>query len=141
MKIQAKRIESPFLMEATNEDGNIVLMDAGVAVGGKGKGARPTELLLMGVAGCSGIDILSILEKQKQNLTGFTVDVDSEKEKVAQHSEFKKIIVHYSFTGEVDPQKAKRAIELSLGKYCSVSKMLEKSAEITYSFSVNGTKY
>lgn len=141
MKIQAKRIESPFLMEATNSDGNIILMDAGVAVGGKGKGVRPTELLLMGVAGCSGIDILSILEKQKQNLTDFTVDVDSESEKVAQHKEFKKIIVHYTFTGDVDPEKAKRAIELSLGKYCSVSKMLEKSAEITFSFSVNGTKY
>lgn len=141
MKISLKRIEAPFVMEASNPEGNTIVLDAGVSAGGLGKGVRPTELLLMGVAGCSGIDILSILEKQKQVVEDFQAEVEGDKEKVGTYSEFKKIRVHYRFQGQVDPDKAKRAIELSLEKYCSVSKMLEKTAEISYTYSVNGKDY
>jgi putative redox protein len=141
MKINLTLKSQPFHMVAQNPDGNTVSIDAGPDIGGQSKGVRPTELLLMGVAGCSGIDILSILAKQKQNVTGFDATVEGDKEKVDTYSVFKKIRIHYEFQGEVEPDKAKRAIELSLGKYCSVSKMLEKTAEIDFSFSINGNKF
>ncbi len=138
MKIELDLIEPPYVLEAKNPDGNRIRIDANSEIGGKGMGVRPTELLLMGLAGCSGIDILSILAKQKQSVTKFHVDVDGEKEKISTYSVFSKIHVHYHIDGTVDPCKAKHAVELSLGKYCSVSKMLEKTAEIRYSLTVNG---
>lgn len=141
MKIKLSRKQSPFLMEAVNPEGNSVMLDAGPDFGGYGKGIRPTELVLMGVAGCSGIDILSILEKQKQTIDSFDVEVDADKEKVDTYSEFKELRILYSFTGDVDPDKAKRAIDLSLNKYCSVSKLVEKTAKIIYTYEINGKKF
>ena len=92
----------------------------------------------MGIAGCSGIDILSILAKQKQNVDSFQVNVSGDKEKIEFTNLFTKIYVEYSFTGELDPEKILRAIELSLGKYCSVSKTVEKVAAISFGFKLNG---
>jgi putative redox protein len=125
-------------MEAKNPDGNSILIDASPEIGGKQKGVRPTELLLMGVAGCSGIDILSILEKQKQSVSDFQVLVDGAKEKFGTYSLFTDIQIVYKLQGDpLDPSKVRNAIELSLGKYCSVSKTMEKTAKIGYKLFVN----
>ena len=141
MKISLKLQEKPYVLQAKNPDGNIVMMDANPEIGGKGKGVRPTELLLMGIAGCSGIDILAILQKQKQEVEGFDVTVEGQKEKVGTAQLFTKIHVHYMFSGQIEAEKAQRAIELSLGKYCSVSKTIEKVADISFGFEVNGTQH
>ena len=128
-------------MEAENEAGWKVRIDSGPAGGGAGRGVRPNELLVMGLAGCSGIDILSILSKQRQELSGFEIELNAERDFDQIPAVLVSIHAHYVMRGEVDPEKARRAIELSLEKYCSVSKVLRKTADITYSFSINGHRY
>jgi putative redox protein len=138
MHIELKRLDDAYHFEASNEDGNTVVMDGSVAIGGKGLGARPMQLLLMGIGGCSGIDIVSILKKQKQVITGFAISIDGEREVDVVPALFENIAVHFQLEGALDAAKVKRAVMLSMDKYCSVSKIIEKSAKITYRVSLNG---
>lgn len=140
MKITIERKEEKFLLEAKNEQGNSILMDADEKIGGSGRGMRPMQLLLAAAGGCSSIDVLLILSKQKQEVHTYKVEVSGEKEKVDSYSEFRN--VHYDFfmEGNVEPTKALNAVKLSIEKYCSVSKALEKTASITYAVYVNGKK-
>lgn len=137
MKINIKRINENFHMEAKNEDGATIQMDSSPDIGGQNLGFRPMQLLLAAVGGCSSIDILLILKKQKQEVISFEVEVEGEKEKVEEHSIWKNIVLHFKMKGNVDYDKAERAIKLSLDKYCSVSKTLEPTAKITYRLSIN----
>ena len=97
------------------------------------------ETVLMAVAGCSGIDLVSILKKQRQNITSFSAEVEGERIPVDDAKPFKAIKVKFALEGEVDPRKALKAAQLSFEKYCSVSKTLEPNVEVTYEVSVNGS--
>lgn len=136
MKISLKRLNDAVHFECANETGNTIHTDGAPAVGGEGKGVRPMELLIMGTASCSSIDIVNILKKMRQDLQDIAVEVEADKEKVGTYSEFKKIHLHYTLTGDLKEEKVAQAIALSIEKYCSVSKLLEKTAEITYSYSI-----
>ena len=138
MKINIKRINDDFLMEATNDTNNTLLMDGSESIGGHNKGMRPMQLLLVSIGGCSAIDIISILKKQRQDIQDFQVEVESDSIKVEDHSVFKDIEVKFLIQGTVDLDKAKRAAELSFTKYCSVSKALEYGSNVSYSVYVNG---
>lgn len=117
--------------------GHEIKMDAAEEIGGENSGPRPTELLLNAVAGCTGIDIVSILEKMRLNLTSFTMDVEGER--AEKHPKrFTTVHIHYALEGELPEDKVIRAIQLSKDKYCSVSHSL--NAEITVSYSINGVK-
>lgn len=98
------------------------------------------EMLLMAIGGCSGIDVVSILKKQKQEIKNFSIEVDGEREAGKEPSLYKHIEVVFLLEGDMDPSKAKRAVELSMDKYCSVAKTLEKTAEINYSVKLNGVR-
>lgn len=137
MKITIKKQEGDFHMVASNEDGNTLAMDGSKDIGGEGKGMRPMQLLLTAAGGCSSIDVLLMLKKQKQVVESFDVEVEGHTEKVEEHRIFKTIVIHFKITGDVDPEKAERAVKLSLEKYCSVSKILEPTADISYTLSVN----
>jgi putative redox protein len=137
MQIRINRTDDNYAVEAKNEDGNTILMDGSLAIGGSNKGMRPTQLLLSAVGGCSAIDIISILKKQKQEIDSFEIVVDGEKESVQEYSLFRKIHIRYILKGKIDKEKAERAAQLSMDKYCSVSKTLEPTAEITWSVHVN----
>jgi putative redox protein len=137
MKINIKRIDDDFGMEAVNEDGNTLLMDSAPDIGGKGTGMRPMQLLLAAVGGCSAIDVILILKKQKQIIKSFEVEVDGEREKIEDYNLFRDICLHFKIKGKVDVDKAERAVKLSIEKYCSVSKTLEPTAKITYKVSIN----
>jgi putative redox protein len=137
MKINIKRLNDNFHMEAKNEDGNSIQMDSAPDIGGEGKGMRPMQLLLAAVGGCSAIDVILILKKQKQVIEDFEVEVEGEREKIEDYSLFRDICLHFKFKGKVDQEKAERAVKLSVDKYCSVSKTLEQTARITYKVSVN----
>ncbi len=137
MKINIKRIDDDFNMEAVNEDGNSLLMDGSPDIGGHGKGMRPMQLLLAAVGGCSAIDVILILKKQKQIIESFEIEVEGEREKIEDYSLFRDIVLHFKIKGKVDQDKAERAAKLSVEKYCSVSKILEPTAKITYKVSVN----
>lgn len=134
MRINVKRIDSDFNFEASNEDGNTVLIDGTPAIGGNNKGMRPMQLLLAAIGGCSAIDIVSILRKQKQEVDSFEIEVDGDREPVGieGYSLFKTIEVNFILKGNIDIEKAERAVKLSMEKYCSVTKTLEPTAKITY---------
>ena len=136
MKIKLNRLNDDFLFECTNEQGNSILLDNTTLPGAKG--VSPMQSLLMAVAGCSGIDLVSILKKQRQQIDTFFAEVEGERVQVYEAKPFKTIKVSFFLQGNIDPKKAKKAAELSFEKYCSVSKTLEPIVEITYEVSVNG---
>jgi putative redox protein len=99
-------------------------------------GPRPMELLLIGLAGCTSMDVVSVLQKKRQPLTGLQTKVTAER--AAEHPKvYTQIHVEYVVTGRgVKPAAVERAIELSVTKYCSAMEMLRQAAEITTSFQV-----
>jgi|SRR5690554_4058448 len=137
MKITLKRLNDNYHFELKNERGNRVELDTTKANGGNDLGASPMELLLMGVAGCSAIDIISILKKQRQNITYYGAEAVGERVQVDDYKLFKEIEVTVILEGKIDPQKALKAAELSFKKYCSVSKTLEATATISYKVKLN----
>jgi putative redox protein len=136
MEIELNLLNNACHFGAKNENGNTVDIDGSPAVGGLGLGARPMELLIMGLGGCSGIDILNILRKQKIEPTDFRIKISAEREKEVAPSLFTNIHVKFIFKGPIDETKASRAIALSMDKYCSVAKTLEKTAKITYEMNI-----
>ena len=136
MKVELKRIDKDFHMQATGASGVHVEIDAGEAAGGHNAGARPMELMLMSLGGCSAVDIISILRKQKMEIEDFSISIDGEREPDKIPSLFTDINVHFKFKGKLDESKVQRAIELSIEKYCSASETLRKTAVINYSFSI-----
>jgi putative redox protein len=122
--------------EAVNETGGKIRMDGTRSIGNLEGGMSPMQLLLAGIGGCSAIDIVGILEKQRQDLQGLEVIIDGDRQDVDTYSEFKSIHLEYIFKGDLDQKKVKRAIDLSLNKYCSVAKALEKTSEITHSYQI-----
>ncbi len=138
MKITLNRINDDFLFECTNTQGNSILLDNTSQPGAKG--VSPMESVLMAVAGCSGIDVVSILKKQRQEITDFKAEVEGERIPVDDAKPFKSITVKFFLEGNIDSKKALKASELSFEKYCSVSKTLEPNVEIHYEVFVNGDK-
>ncbi|BDA80881.1 osmotically inducible protein C [Leptospira kobayashii] len=136
MKIKLKRVGTPYVLETENETGNKITIDASPEIGGSNRGPRPMELLIMGLAGCSSIDVIMILQKHKIEIADYSVEVDAEREKVDQVSLFSKIHMKFKVKGAFETEQVKRAIDLSLEKYCSVAKTLEKTASITYEFEI-----
>lgn len=132
MKIILNRINDNFLFELKNERGHIVTLDNRSEFGGDDKGASPMELVLMGLAGCSSIDMISILKKQRQKITAFKAEVEGERIQIGEAKPFKNIYIVFYLEGEIDPAKATTAAKLSFEKYCSVAKTLEPTARIHY---------
>lgn len=137
MKINIKRLNDKFHMEASNEDGNTIQMDSAPDIGGEGKGMRPRQMLLAALGGCSAIDVLLILRKQKAEILDFNVEVEGHSEKVQDYSLFRDITLHFKVKGTVEYEKVERAVKLSIEKYCSVSKTLEPTAKINYKITLN----
>ncbi|MCK5287203.1 MAG: OsmC family protein [Thermodesulfovibrionia bacterium] len=118
------------------DSGHAVVMDAPASVGGNNTGANPMELLLMAFGGCSGMDVISILRKKKQNVSKLELDVEGEMAKDHPHM-YTSMHIEYMVTGKnISEDAVKRAIELSLEKYCSVGATLGKAAKITRSYKV-----
>ena len=138
MKISLKRINDNYLFETVNERGNIVLLDN--KSDAEPKGSSPMDLILRGIAGCRSIDVVMILKKQQHELEDLQVEVEGFREDGAIPNVFRKIHLNFILKGEVPAAKVERAVKLSMDKYCSVSKMLEKAAEISYSIQLNDKK-
>jgi putative redox protein len=137
MKIVVKH-QPAYRFHATNETGNEILMDASPNIGGEGVGIRPMEMLLAAIGGCSGIDVVSILNKKKQPFKSFTMEVNGNRDSSEVPSLYKSIHVDFFIEGDdINHDKVIQAVDLSIQKYCSVAKTLEKSATITYSIFVN----
>jgi putative redox protein len=135
MKVELVRVNDKVHLQAKNEQGNIVDIDGSPDIGGEGLGARPMQLVLMGLGGCTSMDVLSMLEKMRDEVTAYHVTVEAER--APDHPMvFTKIHVHFTFEGNINPKNIERAIGLSMDKYCSVTHMLNKTAEITHSYEI-----
>jgi putative redox protein len=105
--------------------------------GDENSGFRPLELLATGLAGCTGMDVISILEKKREEVTGFQVNVDILDRAQEYPKVRKRIKIEYIITGKnVDPDAVERAIELSKTKYCPASAMLEKGVQIEHAYTI-----
>lgn len=138
MKVELKRVNDAVHFEASSPSSTIkVHIDGSPEIGGQGLGVRPMEMVLMALASCSSLDLVSILKKQKQDLNDFSVSVDAERREQIP-SIFTKIHMTFKLSGTIDPAKAERAAELAVKKYCSVHDMLVAGGvEINYSIEIN----
>lgn len=122
--------------EGENAFGNKIIVDGAKSGGGEESGIKPTELLLYGMAGCSGIDIVKIMEKMRQKLSSLEIEITAH-----QNEEYPKpfhtIEIKFIVRGEnIDPKKLARAIELSEEKYCVVSQTVANVTQINSSFEI-----
>lgn len=136
MKIELQRVNDNVHFTAQGASNVDIHIDGATSIGGEEAGARPMELILMGLASCSAIDIIGILKKQRQKIDRFDITVDAERVDEIPKV-FKKINVHYKVAGEIEETKLKRAIDLAKDKYCSVAHMLNKTVEINYTYKIN----
>lgn len=114
--------------------GHSVVMDGAPESGGRDLGVRPMEMLLLGLGGCASFDVVMILQKARQNIANCEVEVTAERAD-SEPKVFTSIHLHFIVEGDnVSEAKVARAVSLSADKYCSASKMLEKTATITHDF-------
>jgi putative redox protein len=137
MKINIHRLNDAYLMEAKNESGVTMRMDANPEIGGGDEAFRPVQALVASLGGCSGIDVIMILKKQKQQIDDFDIEITAERATDQTPSVVTGVHLKFILKGKVEQEKLKKAIELSIDKYCTVSKMLEKTAKITWSYQIN----
>ncbi|MCK5504863.1 MAG: OsmC family protein [Thermodesulfovibrionia bacterium] len=135
MKSKIKLVEDMQFVGVA-DSGHAVVMDAPPSVGGRNTGSKPSELLLMAFGGCTGMDVISILRKKKQDVTNFEMNVKGETPESHPRS-FTNIHVEYIVAGKnISEDAVKRAIELSLDKYCMVGNTLNKASKITSSYKI-----
>ena len=136
--IELSRQQLDYGFVSTDAMGHTVPMDTSPETGGKDFGFRPMQLLLSALAGCSAIDVISILNKQRQQVTDYKMKVHGERQAGVEPSLWTKIEVEFHLFGEIDTAKAKRAADLSMDKYCSVAATLRKAgADISWKVFVN----
>jgi len=127
IKVEIDRVEGDFGFQARDASGHLVRLDSSAETGGNDFGVRPMQTLLMALGGCSGIDVVSILKKQRQIVEGFNMVIEGEREAGKEPSLWKTITVVFELKGNIDPDKAKKACELSMEKYCSVAETLRRA--------------
>jgi len=125
--IEVNRVHKDYGFEATDAYGHKVRLDTSPETGGENFGVRPMQMLLMGLGACSGIDVISILKKQRQHVKNFRVSIDGEREQGKEATLWKNVKVIFELEGKIDPEKARRACELSIDKYCSVAATLTRA--------------
>lgn len=123
-EINIKRLKGDCGFEATDSNGHVVKMDTSEETGGVDFGVRPMQLLLMGLGGCSGIDIVMILKKQRQTVVDFSMKIEGERQPGKEPSLWQDVKIVFELKGIIDEEKAFRACELSMNKYCSVAETL-----------------
>jgi len=135
MKARVKWVQDrTFLGESGS--GHSVVMDGAPEAGGRDLGVRPMEMVLLGLGGCTCFDVVEILEKSRQPVAGCVVEIEAERAETIPKT-FVRIHVHFIVSGRgLNASKVKRAVNLSAEKYCSVSMMLNKTADITHDFEI-----
>ena len=132
MQSRVKLVEGMTFM-AESGSGHAMVLDASPDIGGRNLGPRPMELLLMGLGGCTSIDVMLILRKSREQVTDCVVELDAERAPT-DPKVFTSIHMRYVVTGRgLDRNKVERAIKLSAEKYCSATAILSSSAKITHS--------
>lgn len=137
--MQVTRTEGDYGFTATDANNHTLRMDIPVDKGGTGNGFRPMQVLLAGLGGCSAVDVVSILKKQRQDLQNLSISIDGEREPGKEPSLWQEAALVFELTGTIDDDKAYRAVELSINKYCSVAETLRQSGtKLEWRVLVNG---
>lgn len=138
--LQAKLTHPDYGFTITDAKGHTMKIDIPADQGGHGDGLRPMQTVLAALCGCSAVDVISILKKQRQPLTDLLIKVDGERQKGVEPALWEKVHLLFQITGDVEPGKASRAVQLSMEKYCSVAETLRRAgAHITWEVMVNET--
>jgi putative redox protein len=137
MEINLSRKSGKFNFEAENSTGFKVELDAKEAIGGEGKGFRPMEMLLVGLGGCSGIDMVNVLTKQKEPLDDIKIKINATRKDEEMPPIFELIDIHFDLYGGLNVQKVERALALTFNKYCSVSNILGRSATLKFTYTIH----
>jgi len=135
MVVQAK-LETALRFTATADSGHSVTLDAAEHAGGQNAGFRPMEMLLVGLAGCTGMDVISILRKKRQQVTGYEVHVEGVRAEENPMVFVDITVEHVVTCHQVQPDAVERAIELSEGRYCGAGAMLGKVARLTHVYRI-----
>ncbi len=135
MKIELTRLDDAFHFEAANEDGRTIHIDAAPAIGGHNAGMRPMQLLLAAIGSCSVFDVLLILKKQRQDVRDVKITVTGERAD-AVPAPFTGIDLHFTFFGDLKSEKVAQAVRLGVENYCSVGATLDKTVQVSYSFTI-----
>ena len=138
MEITIQRLTEaePFHLRATNDLGNTVDIDGAPEIGGNNQGMRPMQLLLTSMGTCSAMDIIHLLRKQRQELRDLKVSVKGDR--VDTHPRiFERVHLHFDLYGTLDTPKVERAVSLSVEKYCTAIKMVEKVATVSYDYTIH----
>ena len=143
MEVVLNRLDQDFHFEAKGSSPIPVHIDAAEGIGGHNAGSRPMELLLMGLGGCTAIDVILILKKQRQVVEDFQIRVSGDREKIegTEKTPFRQINIQFELKGQIDGSKALKAIQMSMDKYCSATAQLEPSSTITHTLILNGEKF
>src|SRR5579864_4609937 len=129
-------LETGMRFIASADSGHSVILDAAEHAGGQNAGFRPMEMLLVGLAGCTGMDVISILRKKRQQVTGYEVHVEGVRAE-ENPMVFVDITVEHVVTGHhIQPEAVERAIELSEGRYCGAGAMPGKVAHLTHVYRI-----
>jgi putative redox protein len=136
--IEINRVSGEYGFEATDAQGNKARLDNSLDSGGNNFGVRPMQTLLIALGACSGIDVISILKKQRQDLKNYQMKIEGEREKIGDMSLWKTVHIIFNLAGTIDPDKAYKACQLSVEKYCSVAETLRRAGcSITWEVNVS----
>jgi putative redox protein len=140
--LSAQLTHGDYGLTIADATGNTMQIDLPADQGGEGKGMRPMQTVLAALMGCSQVDVISILKKQKQTVTGLRMEVEGEREKGKEPALWQTVALKFYLEGDVEPAKAWRAAELSMTKYCSVAETLRRAgATIHFEVVVNGVPF
>ncbi|MGL1936767.1 MAG: OsmC family protein [Fibrobacterales bacterium] len=134
VEVTLKR-DTGYKFVASNATGHEAVLDGPAKIGGTDDGLRPMEMVLMGLAGCSSFDLLSILEKQRQTVEDLEIKVQGSRVDTVP-SVYDAIHLIFNFKGDIDPAKLERALALAVDKYCSVAEMLKTTVKISYEYTI-----
>ena len=131
MKMEIKRIDTPYVFEFSDSNGNAIIMDSSADLEGQNKGMTPMQVLLGSLMGCMSIDIILVLKKQKISPMEYRVEaITTKKEGVPAPYDKIHFVIHID--KDIDLKRINRAVSLSLEKYCSVRSCLKEDIEITF---------
>lgn len=131
MKVRLEKVGAAAFAARADESGAELVLDGKPEIGGEGRGMRPTELFLTGLAGCAAMDVVHILARQREPLEHLAIEIEGDK--TAQPpTRFTAVRIKFIARGAVDPHKLERAVALSVDKYCTVRNTLDPALDLSW---------
>jgi putative redox protein len=131
MKVRLEKIGAAAFAASAEESGAELVLDGKPEIGGEGRGMRPTELFLTGLAGCAAMDVVHILRRQQEPLEHLAIEIEGDKS-AQPPTRFTAVRIKFIARGAVDPHKLERAVALSVDKYCTVRNTLDPALDLSW---------